>query len=57
MRRADVKCAEICGEVREAVFCSGDRASYMRMGDVGVVMGRPIEEGFAELEVMALGAE
>lgn len=57
MRRADVKCAEICGEVREVVFCCGDRASYARMGDGGVVMGRPIEEGFAELDVKALGSE
>jgi len=57
MRRADVKCAEICGEVREVVLCSGDRASYMRMGDGGVVRGRPIEVGFAELDVKALGAE
>lgn len=57
MRRADVKCAEICGEVREVVFCSGDRAGYMRMGDRGVVIGRPIEGGFAELDVVALGAE
>ena len=57
MRRADVKCAEICREVREVVFCSGDRASYMRKGDGEVVMGRPIEEGFAELDVKALGAE
>ena len=57
MKRADVKWAEIYGEVREVVFCSGDRASYMRIGDGGVVIGRPIEEGFAELEVKALGAE
>jgi len=57
MRRADVKRAEICGEVREVVFCPGDRASYMRMGDGGEVMGRPIEKGFAELDVKALGAE
>jgi hypothetical protein len=57
MRRADVKCTEICGEVREVVFCSGDRASYMRLGDGGVVMGRPIEERFAELDEMALGAD
>ena len=57
MRRADVKWAKIYGEVREVVFCSGDRSSYMRMGDGGVVIGRPIEEGFAELAVKALRAE